>query len=64
VAGLLAAERRPQAVAALAMFAVAQVFNPLYLVVESLPGTVPPAVVLVIVEAWHRRVHRPALESR
>jgi hypothetical protein len=64
VGGILAAEHRPQAVAALAMFAVAQAFNQLYLVVESLPGTVPPAVVLVLVEAWHHRVHPPAPEGR
>jgi hypothetical protein len=55
VGGILAAEHRPQAVAAVAMFALAQAFNQLYLVVESLPGTVPPAVVLVLVQAWHRR---------
>jgi hypothetical protein len=51
VGGILAAERRPQAVAAVAMFAAAQAFNQLFLVVDSLPGTVPPAVVLLIIEA-------------
>jgi hypothetical protein len=54
VGGILAAERRPQAVAAVAMFVAAQAFNQLYGVVDSLPGTVPPAAVLLGVEAWHR----------
>jgi hypothetical protein len=60
VGGILAAERRPQAVAALATFAVAQAFNQLFLVVDSLPGTVPPALVLLAFEARERR----ALASR
>jgi hypothetical protein len=55
VGGILAAERRPQAVAAVATLAAAQAFNQLFLVVDSLPGTVPPAVVLLALEAWDRR---------
>jgi hypothetical protein len=55
VGGILAAERRPQLAAAVAMFAVAQAFNQLFLVVESLPGTVPPTVVMLAVEALQRR---------
>jgi hypothetical protein len=55
VGGILAAERRPQAVAALAAFALAQAFNQLFLVVDSLPGTVPPALVLLAFEARQRR---------
>jgi hypothetical protein len=55
VGGILAAERRPQAAAAVAVFAVAQAFNQLFLVVDSLPGTVPPALVLLAAEAWQRR---------
>jgi hypothetical protein len=55
VGGILAAERRPQAVAALATFAAAQAFNQLFLVVDSLPGTVPPALVLLAFEARARR---------
>jgi len=55
VGGILAAERRPQAVAGLATFAVAQAFNQVFLVVDSLPGTVPPALVLLAFEAWQRR---------
>jgi hypothetical protein len=59
VAGLagaiLAAERRPQAVLAVATLAAAEAWNQLFLVVDSLPGTVPPAVILLASEAWHRR---------
>jgi hypothetical protein len=47
VGGILAAERRPQALAALAAFVAAQAFNQLFLVVDSLPGTVPPALVML-----------------
>jgi hypothetical protein len=47
VGGILAAERRPQALAALAVFVAAQAFNQLFLVVDSLPGTVPPALVML-----------------
>jgi hypothetical protein len=64
VGAILAVERRPQAVAAVATLAVAQAFNQLFLVVDSLPGTVPPAVVLLAVEAWHRRAYPPALRRR
>jgi hypothetical protein len=55
VGAILAAERRPQAVAALATLAVAQVYNQLLLVVDSISETAPPALVLLAVEAWHRR---------
>ena len=44
VGGILAAERKPQLAAALAAFAVMQAFNQLFLVVDSLPGTIPPAL--------------------
>jgi hypothetical protein len=62
VGGILAAERRPQAAAALAVLVVAQAFNQLYLVVDSLPGTVPPALVLLGVEARGRCRARLELE--
>jgi hypothetical protein len=55
VGGILAAERRPQAAAAVAMFVVAQGFNQLFLVVDSLPGTVPPTLVMLGVEVLKRR---------
>jgi hypothetical protein len=58
VGAILAAERRPQALAAVATLAAAEAFNQLFLVVDSLPGTVPPAAVLLAFEAWHRRSAR------
>ena len=58
VGGILAAERRPQAIAALATFVVAQAFNQLFLAVDSLPGTVPPALVLLAFEVRQRRGRR------
>ena len=62
VGGILALERRPQVLAAVATFAVAQAFNQLFLVVDSLPGTVPPALVLLAFEVAERRrwASRPA----
>jgi hypothetical protein len=60
VGAILAVERRPQALAALATLAAAEAFNQLFLIVDSLPGTVPPAVVLLAFEAWQRRAYRPA----
>lgn len=58
VGAILAVERRPQALAAVATLAAAEAFNQLFLVVDSLPGTVPPAAVLLAFEAWHRRSAR------
>jgi hypothetical protein len=55
VGAILAAERRPQALLALATLVVAEAWNQLFLVVDSLPNTVPPALVLVASEVWHRR---------
>jgi hypothetical protein len=56
VGGILAAERRPLAAAAVATFVAAQAFNQLFLVVDSLPGTVPPALVMLAFELLPRRV--------
>src|SRR5918999_1092719 len=62
--GILAAERRPQALAEVATLAAAQAWNQLFHVVDSLPGTVPPTVVLLASEAWHRRRERhPAVPA-
>jgi hypothetical protein len=55
VGAILAVERRPQALAALATLVLAQLFNQLFLVVDSLPGTVPPALVLLAFEVLERR---------
>jgi hypothetical protein len=54
VGGILAAERAPQVVPALAMIAVAVCWDQLFLIYDVLPATIPPAVVLVAVEAWRR----------
>jgi hypothetical protein len=51
VGGILAAQHRPQVAAAIATFAVAQAWNQLFLVVDSLPGTIPPALVMLAFEA-------------
>jgi hypothetical protein len=61
VGGILAAERWNQPLAAVATFVAAQAFNQLFLLVDSLPGTIPPALVLIAFELWHRRteVRRP-----
>lgn len=55
VGGILAAERSPQVVAAFLTFAATELFNQLLLVVHSTPGTVPPAVVMLVVGAYSRR---------
>jgi hypothetical protein len=54
VGGILAAERRPQALAAAACFAIAMLWNQLFLVTDSLPATVPPAATLLAFEAARR----------
>lgn len=54
VGGVLAAEGRRQLAPAIATFVVAQAFNQLFLVVDSLPATVPPALVMLAAEAWRR----------
>jgi hypothetical protein len=59
VGAILAAERRPQVLAAVLTLAAAEAWNQLFLVVDSLPGTVPPTVVLLGFEAWHRRAAAP-----
>jgi hypothetical protein len=60
VGAILAAERRPQALAAAATLIAAEAFNQLFLAVDSLPGTVPPAAVLLGFEVWHPRRERRA----
>jgi hypothetical protein len=52
--GILAAERRPQLAAAVAVLVVSLAWDQLFLVVDVLPATVPPAVVLVGVEVLAR----------
>jgi len=60
VGGILAAERRNQALAAVATLVALEAFNQLFLVVDSLPGTMPPTAVMLAFEAWHRRRERRA----
>jgi hypothetical protein len=55
VGAILAAERRPQALAAAATLIAAEAWNQLFLLVDSLPGTIPPAVVMLAFDAWYRR---------
>jgi hypothetical protein len=55
VGAILAVERRPQALAATATLVTAEAWNQLFLVVDSLPGTIPPTAVLLAFEVWDRR---------
>src|SRR4051812_16077070 len=50
--GLLAIERRPQLIPAVAVLLVSLAWDQLFLVVDVLPATIPPAIVLVGVEVW------------
>jgi hypothetical protein len=52
VGGILAAERAPQVVPAIAMLAVSLVWDQLFLIYDVLPATIPPALVLIGVELW------------
>ena len=55
VGGILAAERAPQVVPAVAMLAVSLAWDQLFLVYDVLPATIPPALVLIAVELWRWR---------
>jgi hypothetical protein len=55
VGAILAVERGPQLAAAVATLAVAEAWNQLFLVVDSLPNTTAPALVLAGAEVWRRR---------
>jgi hypothetical protein len=55
VGGILAAERGPQLAATAALVAVSLAWDQLFLVYDVLPATIPPAIVLVVVELWRRR---------
>jgi hypothetical protein len=63
VGGILAAERSPQALVALATLVAMEAFNQLFAVVDSLPNTVPPTVVMLAFELWRRWEHRAALQT-
>ena len=64
VGGILAAERRPQWLAAAATLVAAEAWNQLFLVVDSLPGTVPPTVVMLAFEVWGRLHVQHAVERQ
>jgi hypothetical protein len=64
VGGILAAERGPQLVAAIAMIPVVIAWDQLFLIYDLLPATIPPAVVLIGMEAWRRRPDRAAARIR
>lgn len=55
VGAIVARERRGQLLAAAATFLLTQGFDQLFLVADSLPATVPPAVVMLALEARRRR---------
>ena len=55
VGAILAVQRGPQLAAAVAMLVVAEAWNQLFLVVDSLPNTTAPALVLIGWEVWRRR---------
>jgi hypothetical protein len=56
VGAIVARERSGQLFAAAATFLVTQAFDQLFLVVDSLPATVPPAIVMLALEARRRRL--------
>ena len=58
VGAILAAERGPQLAAAVVMLPVAEAWNQLFLVVDSLPNTTAPALVLIGTEVWRFRLRR------
>jgi hypothetical protein len=60
VGAILAVERKPQAAAAAALLVVSVFWDQLFLVQDTLPGTVPPAIVLIAFSAVRpRRSDRP-----
>jgi hypothetical protein len=65
VGGIVAAERGPQLAAAAAMVMVTFAWDQLFLVYDVLPATIPPALVLLGVEALRRRpLHEGFLRLR
>jgi hypothetical protein len=57
VGAIVARERSGQLLAAAATFLVTQAFDQLFLVVDSLPATVPPAIVMLVLEARRHVAH-------
>jgi hypothetical protein len=63
VGAILAREGRDQLLAAAATFVVTQGFDQLFLVVDSLPATVPPALVMLLLQIGPVRYRRAALAT-
>jgi hypothetical protein len=61
VGAIVARERSGQLPAAVATFVVTQAFDQFFLVVDSLPATLPPAVVMLALEVRRRRRVAPAM---
>lgn len=57
VGAIFAMERTPQLVAAAVLIVVSLAWDQLFLVYDTLPATVPPAIVLLGMELWRRRRH-------
>jgi hypothetical protein len=64
VGAILAAERQPQLLAAVATLIAANLWNQLFHVVDSLPGTIPPAVVMLAFGAIRPRSRRASAAGR
>jgi prepilin signal peptidase PulO-like enzyme (type II secretory pathway) len=60
VGGILAAQRRPQLIFAALTLAISLAWDQLFLVYDTLPATVPPAIALIVAEIWARRRARRA----
>jgi hypothetical protein len=61
--GILAAQKRPQLVPMLVLIVISLIWDQLFLVVDTLPATVPPAIVLLGVELWAQLMKREGLEQ-
>lgn len=55
VGGILAAERSPQLLCAVAMLVITLAWDQLFLIYDVLPATIPPALVLIGMEVIRRR---------
>jgi hypothetical protein len=55
VGAIFAAQRTPQLLGAAALVVAALAWDQLFAYYDVLPATVPPAIVLVLAEAWRRR---------
>ncbi len=64
VGAVLAAEGRSRVAFALVMLAVSLCWDQLFLVYDTLPATVPPALALIAAEAWGRRRTGAPIERR